>query len=256
MPDGRLGAGVRLALTTFTVTPLRPGRVDRSVAAVAMALAPVIGAGIGAAAVGAGAALHALGASTLLGAAVGVTLAVVSTRGLHLDGLADTADGLGSYRDAESALAIMRKPDVGAFGVAAVVLSLMIQTAALSTVLTRPLPAALCAGAAALAGGRLAATLACRRGMPAARESGLGALVVGVVGWPAMLAGSMLVAALAVPAVPDRPWLGPVAAAAAVLVAVLLTRHAVRRLGGVTGDVLGANVECATTIALVGMALG
>ncbi|HLL64602.1 MAG TPA: adenosylcobinamide-GDP ribazoletransferase [Micromonosporaceae bacterium] len=256
MPDGRLTAGVRLALTTFTVAPLRPGPVDRTTAAIAMPLAPALGAALGAVLAGAGLGLRGLGAPALLAAAVAVALGVLLTRGLHLDGLADTADGLGSYTDAGTALAIMRKPDVGAFGVAAVVLTLLIQSAALAAVLVRPWPAALLGTATALAAGRLAATVACRRGVPAARGSGLGALVAGVVGWPAMLAGTAAVAALSVAAVADRPWQGPVAVVGSLAVAVLLTRHAVRRLGGITGDVLGAGIECATTVALLVLALG
>ncbi|NEC49139.1 adenosylcobinamide-GDP ribazoletransferase, partial [Actinospica acidiphila] len=54
------------------------------------------------------------------------------TRGLHLDGLADTADGLGSGRPAEDALRIMKQSDVGPFGVLTLVLVLLVQVAALA----------------------------------------------------------------------------------------------------------------------------
>src|SRR5437763_12192843 len=112
-------AGVRLALTTFTVAPVRPGRIDRRTAGIAMSLPPLVGAALGAVLAGAGLGLRWLGTPALVAGAVTVALGVLLTRGLHVDGLADTVDGLGSYRDAEGALEIMKKPDVGPFGVAA-----------------------------------------------------------------------------------------------------------------------------------------
>jgi adenosylcobinamide-GDP ribazoletransferase len=248
---------LRLALTTFTVAPLRgPGRVDRAVAGRAMALAPVVGLVLGAVLGGVSLGLRALGAPFFLTGAATVALGVLLTRGLHVDGLADTVDALGSYRDREGALAVMKRPDVGAFGVAAIVLALLVQAAGIAAVLGRPWWAVL-AGLATIAGsGRLAVAWACRRGVPAARPEGLGALVAGSVGWPAPVAGSVLVAAVAVAAVPGRPWQGPVAVAAALCAAVALVRHAGRRFGGITGDVLGACVETASVAVCVVLALG
>jgi adenosylcobinamide-GDP ribazoletransferase len=246
--------GVRLALTLFTVTPLRPGRVDRRAATMAMRLAPAIGAVLGLVLAGAGLALRWAGAAPLLAAVVVVGLGVALTRGLHVDGLADTADGLGSYRDAETSLAIMKKPDVGPFGVAAIVVVVLVQVAGCATALAQPWPAALAAIVAATATGRLAATLACRRGVPPARDTGLGALVAGTVGGVALLGGAVFVALVAVAAVPGRPWQGPAAVVLALAVAAVLTRHAVRRLGGVTGDVLGAVVELGTAAAYLVLA--
>src|SRR2546423_6162393 len=98
--DGaRAGArdGVRLALTTFTVAPVRRGRIDRRTAGIGMSLAPLVGAALGAVLAGAGLGLRWLGAPALVAGAVTVALGVLLTRGLHVDGLADTADGFGSY---------------------------------------------------------------------------------------------------------------------------------------------------------------
>jgi adenosylcobinamide-GDP ribazoletransferase len=247
--------GLRLALTTFTVAPVRAGRVDRAAAGVAMALAPLVGGLLGAALAGIGLAARAGGASPLLAAALTVAFGVLFTRALHLDGLADTVDGLGSYQDAEGALAIMKRPDIGPFGVSAVVLALLIQVAAATTAYTRPWPATLATVVAAVATGRLAVTLACRRGVPAARPEGLGALVAGTVAWPWAAIGVIITSAVAAFAVPGRLWLGPVAVLAGLVASVLLVRHATRRLGGITGDVLGATLELATTVAYVGLAL-
>jgi adenosylcobinamide-GDP ribazoletransferase len=242
------GDGLRLAVTTLTVVPLRAGRVDRGTAAVAMSVAPVVGALLGLVLAGVLWGLDRAGAPALVAGGVTVALAALLTRGLHLDGLADTVDALGSYRTGDAALDIMKKPDIGPFGVAAIGLTLLIQAAALST-----------AGAGAVvtayATGRLAIPLACRRGVPAARPSGLGAMVAQTVPVPVAALLAIFVTAAAAVAVPGRPWQGPAAVAASLLVVLALVRHTVRRFGGVTGDVLGAATEAATTVALVGLSL-
>ncbi|MFI9528760.1 adenosylcobinamide-GDP ribazoletransferase [Micromonospora rosaria] len=253
-PDGRFSAGLRLAVTTFTVLPVPAGRVDRATAGAAMALAPAVGALLGVVLAGVLLALSAVTAP-LVAAAVTVGCAALLTRGLHLDGLADTVDALGSYRRGPAALEIMKQPDVGPFGVVALVVVLLVQAAALAELAGRSGPAALAAVVAAVAAGRLGVTVACRRGVPAARPQGLGALVAGTIGPLALAAGAVAVAVVAVAAVPDRPWQGPLAVAVALAVVVALLRHVVRRLGGITGDVLGAIVEITTTLVYLGLLL-
>ena len=242
---GTAAAGVRLALTTLTVLPVRSGRIDRASAAVAMSMAPVVGLLLGGVLAVLLVAVRAAGASDLLAGAVTVAAGVLLTRGLHLDGLADTVDAFGSYRSGDAALEVMKKPDIGPFGVAAIALVLLIQAAAIDP----------WAAVVAWTAGRLAIPVACRRGVPAARPQGLGALVAGTVPTPVVAGLAVAVAAGAVPAVPGRPWQGPVVVAVALLVVLLLVRHAVRRFGGVTGDVLGAVTEVATTVTLAGLAL-
>ncbi len=256
MPDGTVRAGLRLAVTTLTVLPLRAGRVDRPAAAVAMGVAPAVGAVLGAVLGALLAGLVAAGLPAGVAGAVTVGAGVLLTRGLHLDGLADTVDALGSYRRGDAALQVMKKPDVGPFGVAAVVLVLLVQVTALGALAARTWPLAVVAVAVTTAAGRLGVPLACRRGVPAARTDGLGALVAGTVPTPVLLAGAAAVAVSAVTAVPGRPWQGPLAVGAALAAALLLVRHAVRRFGGVTGDVVGAAVEAATTVAYVVLLLG
>jgi adenosylcobinamide-GDP ribazoletransferase len=249
MPGDKAAAGVRLALTTLTVLPIRAGRVDRATAAVAMSVAPLVGALLGLALAGILTGLTAAGAPKLVAAAVTVTAAALLTRGLHLDGLADTVDALGSYRSGAAALEIMKKPDIGPFGVAAIALTLLIQAAALADLRWW-------AVVVAWTTGRLAVLIACRRGVPPARPEGLGALVAGTVPIPVLAGVAAIVAAGAIWAAPGRPWQGPAAVAGAAAVAVLLVRHCVRRFGGLTGDVIGATVEITTTVMLVALTLG
>lgn len=252
--EPRLAAGARLALTTFTTLPVRAGRIDRAVAGTAMALAPAVGALLGALLTGV---LLLTGgfAPPLVAAGVTVGAGALLTRGLHLDGLADTVDALGSYRRGPAALEIMRKPDVGPFGVTALVVVLLVQAAVLAELAEWSTSTALAAVVTATAAGRLGVALACRRGLPAARPDGLGALVAGTVGPGALATGTTAVALLALAAVPDRPWQGPLVVIAALATAVWLLRHVVRRLGGITGDVLGATTEVVTTLVYLGLVL-
>lgn len=240
--------GFRLALTTFTVAPLRPGRIDRPTASAAMNLAPLVGALLGLALGGLLTALRTVGAPPLLAAVLTVVAATLLTRAIHLDGLADTTDGLGCYGGPERGLAVMKASDIGPFGVSAIVLVVAVQSAAL-TVLSG------WAVVAAYTVGRLAATWTCRRGVPAARPEGMGALVAGTVPPWALAAGTVVVVAGTAPVVPERLWQGPLAAATALTVGVLLVRHAVRRFGGVTGDVIGAAIEITATVTMVGLAI-
>jgi adenosylcobinamide-GDP ribazoletransferase len=167
------------------------------------------------------------------------------TGGLHLDGLADLADGLGSRRPADAALAIMKKSDIGPFGVVTLVLVLLVQVAALARAETAGRGVVAVVAAAVTA--RLALTLACRRGVPAARGSGLGALVAGSVR-PAV-AAVLVVAAVAAAAA--LGWIFAIAVGAGLVASLLVTALAVRRLGGITGDVLGAAAEITAAVCLL-----
>jgi adenosylcobinamide-GDP ribazoletransferase len=167
------------------------------------------------------------------------------TRGLHLDGLADLADGLGSRKPAEQALEIMKRSDVGPFGVVTLVLTLLVQVSALARAeQTGRGPLAIVAAAMTA---RLAITLACRHGIPAARPGGLGSLVAGTV-HPAAAAALVLAAIGAGLAV---GWIFAAAIAVGLTASLALTSLVVRRLGGITGDVLGAIAEAAMAACLL-----
>ena len=265
MSQAVLGPGIRLALGTFTVIPVRPTEPTRAAAAVAMQVAPLVGLLLGSLA---SAVLLAVRVATdvraplpLLPAVLAVICLALLTRGLHLDGLADTADGLASMRPGPEAIEVMRKPDVGPVGVTALLLVLLAQVAALTyaTAAERGTDALL----VAVVTGRLAVVLSCTAATPAAATTGLGATVAGSVSrWRALAITAVSLALFAALGLVDDDGRTAGAAAHCVVAAVsglavahVLRRHAVRRLGGITGDVLGAQVEVATTVVLVVMAV-
>jgi adenosylcobinamide-GDP ribazoletransferase len=233
-------------LTAFPV-PARAAASTRGV----LPWAPLVGLTLGGVAAGV-AFLGARWVSPLAGAVLAVAVLAVLTRGLHLDGLADTADGLGPLRDRERALQVMHQGDVGPFGVVVLVLTLLLQVACLAAVL--PHTDGWLALWAAVAVARLAMARTGLPGVQFAQGSTLGASVRGTVSvqW---FAGSTLVllALLVLATAGDLATAARLAGSAVVglLVAELLYRRALRRLGGVTGDVMGAMGETATTAALL-----
>ncbi|MEO3973042.1 adenosylcobinamide-GDP ribazoletransferase [Streptomyces sp. CAU 1734] len=253
-------AGIRFAFGTLTVLPVRVTRWDRGAARAGMLCAPLAGAVAGLLAAAAGGLLLLAGTGPPLAAVAAVAVPAVLTRGLHLDGLADTADGLGSGKPAGDALRIMKQSDIGPFGVITLLLVLLAQVAALAELYGESWAhgalGALTAGVTA----RLALTLAARAGVPAARPEGLGAAVAETVPVSAALLVTAVVTAACAGA--GAALGGPAALRQALAVlaglaaAELLSRHCVRRFGGVTGDVFGGLAETAATVCLVVLLLG
>jgi adenosylcobinamide-GDP ribazoletransferase len=243
--------GIRFAFGTLTVLPVTVTRWDRDAARAGMLCAPLAGLVVGLCAAALGGVLTLLGAGPLLAAVAAVAVPAVLTRGLHLDGLADVADGLGSGKPAEDALRIMKQSDIGPFGVVTLVLVLLAQVAVLAELYGRSWSTGAVATAVAAVTARLALTLASRTGVPPARPEGLGAAVAGTVGPRAALVATVAVVG-ATAAVSPRSAVCVVLACGA---AELMLRRCVRRFGGVTGDVFGAVAEVAATAALVASAL-
>lgn len=246
---GMMGA-VSSAVAFGTVVPVgRAGAPNRST----IAALPLVGVALGVVAAGAlWAGRWAFGPHSLLAGLLAVGTLLALTRGLHIDGLADAADGLGCYRSPERSLEVMREGGTGPFGVAAVSVAVLAQAAAFAA-----LPAGAAGSAAvvaAVATGRVAAVLATRRGVPSAPGSVLGAAVAGTQPLAVAVAWAAVVMAASVLAGP-RPWQGPLAVAVALAAAAALTAHCVRRFGGVTGDVIGAAVEVSTTVTAIGLAV-
>jgi adenosylcobinamide-GDP ribazoletransferase len=212
--------------------------------------APLLGLSLGAAAAGVLYVFgHLLRAGELLGAVLAIGSLALLTRGMHLDGLADLADGLASGRPPAAALEVMKRSDLGPIGAVTLVFVLLIQIAALTRAQeeSRAYLALLTAGLAS----RLALTWICRRGVPSARTEGLGAQVAGTVHPLSAVAFGVAAAAFAL-------WLGVIfviALLAGLGSAELICRLAIRRIGGITGDVLGAAAEVAFTACLLATAL-
>ncbi|THF74943.1 adenosylcobinamide-GDP ribazoletransferase [Cohnella fermenti] len=197
-------------------------------------------------------------------AAVLLTAAWVAlSGGLHLDGLMDTADGLLSHRSRERMLEIMKDSRVGAMGVAAGALALLLRAALLASLLEMAPGALIALGLIAIPIWSRAFLVTAIAGWPYARAegAGLGGLFRAVKAkqaWAAALLSAVLTSA-ALAAV--RAW-SPAGSALALLLAAavayglgaLLASSAARKLGGLTGDVYGAlneSIELALLLALV-----
>lgn len=254
--------GLKLAVSTLTRIPCGP--LNATEIGRAMAWAPLVGAMVGGLASGAFTLARlplASYESRLLPSALAIAAIALVTGGLHLDGLADSADALGVRGDRDAVRAAMKTPGVGAFGVAALVVVLLVDVSAISLAADYRLAVtALVTGCVA---GRLAVTWSCRPAVHAASDTGLGAWVAGSVpvrrAWLSTAYATGLVGGWAALWRRDDP--GPVVGVACgALVAGIVAGEAVRRTverrtGGLTGDILGAVVECGAMTAYVVVAL-
>lgn len=238
-------AGLAVALLTVVPVGVRwpeKGRVDVA------GWFPLVGLGLGGLTYGAlllARPYADAGRASLIAALLVAALALV-TRFIHHDGLADTADAWWGGATPERRLAIMSDSATGAFGATAVALAVVIHVAAFAALLDGGL---LVATLIAPVAGRFAATCAAWLGSPA-REGGLGR---SVMRRPTVF--GLFVAALTLAAVGAVAWmLGGRAALALLtfgLVAALGVPHVIAgRMGGVTGDVMGASVIVVETLVL------
>lgn len=229
------GSGLRGAVSFLTRVPASSSDGEVDVAA-AVPWFPVVGALVGLLV----ATVYAAGrqiVAPLPAAAVAVTAGVLVTGAFHEDGLADTADALGAW-DIPGARRILKDPTHGTFGVCALVLSLFMRVAALSTIGGW---AALAVVPAAHALARTSAVLLFGGGR-AATDEGLGAsYAAGIKGVHLITVAAV---GVAVGALAAGVWVAP-AFALAFVCAYLVGSVGVRRVGGLTGDILGAAEQVA-----------
>lgn len=190
-------------------------------------------------------------------AVVVVTLEVILTGALHLDGLADCADGTGGH-DRAARLRIMKDHSVGVYGVTAVVLDLLLKVALVGAVLDAADPAVVLIIMTIAWTLSRAAMLPLAAWLPYARDEGTGrALVQGLSTGRVAAAGIMAVVLVGVATWAGTAATGPELAlplllpvVAVTLSVLLIGAWARRTLGGVTGDVLGATAEVTLLAAL------
>jgi adenosylcobinamide-GDP ribazoletransferase len=228
------------AVRTLTIVPLPGEDTDRFENS--LPWFPVVGAGLGAMA--AMVLRVSIWTGPDLAAALSLALMAIATGALHLDGVADTADGLGCRGDRDHRLKVMKEPGVGAFAVVALVLLLITKWAALRTLAVRGEPIAVI-GACALGRAMMPVLCVC---LPYARTRGTGAAVVeGARPWHAVAAVAVVLATVW----PTQGWKALLTVLGGLVLASALGAASRRRIGGITGDVLGATCELVETAALV-----
>lgn len=242
------GLFVATAFLTRVPVPLVAGAADVGRAA---RWFPLIGGALGGAGALAAWGLHDLiGMPPALSAMLVVGLGAWMTGGIHLDGLADMADGFGGGRTRDDVLRIMRDPVIGSFGAIALLLVIAMKVGALTTLLERNAALPFLVAAPALSRWTIVGLAAL---LPYARpEGGLGQAVAQERDAMGLFLATAITAVVTIAALRTD---GLVSWALAALVMVALGRAARRRIGGVTGDVFGASVELTETTVLVGAVL-
>ena len=241
--------GFLAAVGLFTIVPAPYAEIDRTTARRAVRALPWLGLVLGLVAALA-AWLVGLRSGPLLVAVVGVTVPIALTGAMHLDGLADTADGLGSRKPATEALDVMRRSDIGPMGVVSIVVALLVQVAAIAGISSRG--AALVVIALQPLVGRVTILSATIRGIPLARAKGFGALVGGVTTVLGAVAGHLLALLVCGAAGwwQEGAW-GALAMGVSFLAATGISTiwrsRLARRLGGLTGDTFGSLIEVSQT---------
>ncbi len=222
----------RLALMLLTRLPMGRIATPPTLAAAVWAY-PLAGVAVGALIGGVFSGALWLGVPGSAASVLGLVAGVVTTGGMHEDGLADLADGFGGGQTRTRKLEIMRDSRVGSYGVIALVLALSLRLTLLAGMAGGWRTVAALVGLAATSRSVLPVLMLT---LPQARAEGLGAKASAQVSRGAVLAALGIGCAFALIGVPGAIEVIVTMALAGAAMAGL----AVRQIGGVTGDVLGA----------------
>ena len=243
------------AITFLTRVPI-PGRWDFDARDVGRGAGwfPLVGALIGVAYVAAVWMLSPFLPELVIGVIL-VGLEAVLTGALHLDGLADTADGFGGGRSREDVLSIMRDHAIGSYGSVALVLLVLLKVTVIAGLIEQQRPHSYLILSPML--GRWSAVLLncllpyARRTIP--EGSHAGGAISDFVGWRELTVATLFSMLIAVPV---GGWRGMVCWVSVICVSAASAFVFRRRIGGVTGDTLGANTEmCEAIVLLSGLAM-
>ncbi|MFW0791725.1 adenosylcobinamide-GDP ribazoletransferase [Gordonia sp. CPCC 205333] len=233
------------ALSWLTVLPVPspPDVPDRRIGGSSISAVPLVGTMLGGTATGIAFGLSYTDAPSLLVGLLVVAVLALSTRGMHVDGLADTADGLGCYGPPERIREVMRSGSAGPFAIATLALTLAIQAVCVGTLADQERWYAI---VFAVGLSRVAAVVACRWTLSPSSAEGFGALVAGTQRWSiAAWIAAALVAAYPLGAI------GMITVPVMALTIWAFSAHCARRMSGINGDVLGASIELTFALTLV-----
>lgn len=243
--------GPQTAFSWLTVLPVPApsGPFDRALGGAAIGSTPMIGGVLGALVAAAAFGLGHTDLPVLLCGLLIVGLLALLTRGMHLDGLSDTADGLGCYGPPARVHEVMHSGSAGPFGAATLAIVLAAQAVGYGALMEQNNWAAFIF---VVFVSRVAPVIGCRITLPPAENSKFGGLTAGTqrLTIPFWVLGA-IVAGYAVD--PELPIPGAFAAVVVAVFAWLFSHHCAQRFGGINGDVLGALIEFSALIALCGV---
>lgn len=258
LTDGEHGPafteGITTALNWLSILPVRGATTfDRITGTRVMASLPVVGVVFGVFTAVLLGVLGLIGVAPFLTMVLVVIMWELLNRMMHLDGLADVADALGSYAPPERAREILADPHTGLMGFSAVLFSLLAQVAAMAALIDSKAGWLVCFIPAL---SRLGGQVMARVGRTPLSPTGFGAMVVGTVrlwwvaAWLVALGAAAVGVAVGTGDVAVA-WVVPVAGIVACVISEWAGRHFSRRFGGVNGDCIGAVIHLSAAVTAV-----